>query len=407
MNRCKTSCKEFLIILFISGCFLSSSVKTAAQNVGIGIAAPTRKLHVNYGSIRFEGPLYPFGDTVVLSIGGYGDVQVDTFGTSGGRFIIKENGNVGIGVINPQQRFSVKYGMNIDQANANNGSIDNNVLRFGDNSGEAIGSGRRAGSNNQYGLDFYTASAKRMVISNLGNVGIGVTNPTASLEVTRGDGINGTAMFRGSQYFSHFNYSDNEDTYIRAGKDNGNVIINDMTGGKVGVGTNNPLEKLDVSGNIRASSYKYSTPKTYYYSISPVAFSSEVSSSKVIKFDESVYFDIGASGFLVAPVFLPHGATITSFTVYYDDNSATQDLVVTLLRRDFNSPGVLVSATVSSTGSAGLGSGVDNAIVLPTVNNQGNSLLIEAYSYPSISNWPAAALRLRGLIISYTINEVQ
>ncbi len=85
--------------------------------------------------------------------------------------------NVGIGLTNPQQALSVKGGMNIDQTNLNNGNIGNNVLRFGDNSGEAIGSARTAFSSNQYGLDFYTASIKRMVISNSGDVGIGTNTP--------------------------------------------------------------------------------------------------------------------------------------------------------------------------------------------------------------------------------------
>ena len=49
---------------------------------------------------------------------------------------------------------------------------------------------------------------------------------------------------------SHFNYSTNEDTYIRGGKDGSNVLINDEgAGGNVGIGTPVPLQKLHVQGN--------------------------------------------------------------------------------------------------------------------------------------------------------------
>src|SRR6185503_79943 len=96
---------------------------------------------------------------------------------------IKGSGKLGIGGIDPQQVLSVNGGMNIDQANLNNGAIDNYVLRFGSNSGEAIGSGRIGGSDNLYGLDFYTGSVKRVAITNGGNVGIGTNSPAFKLDV--------------------------------------------------------------------------------------------------------------------------------------------------------------------------------------------------------------------------------
>ncbi len=93
---------------------------------------------------------------------------------------VLRNGNIGVGVLDPQQMLSVKSGMNIDQANSNNGTLGNNVLRFGSNSGEAIGS-PRSGSTNLFGLEFWTASNRRMVITNAGFVGIGTNNPSVPL----------------------------------------------------------------------------------------------------------------------------------------------------------------------------------------------------------------------------------
>ncbi|HEY3243123.1 MAG TPA: hypothetical protein VGM03_07205, partial [Phycisphaerae bacterium] len=84
---------------------------------------------------------------------------------------VDNSGNVGVGTTTPQQKLSILNGMNIDQANGNAGNLTN-ALRFGSTSGEAIASKRTTGGN-QFGLDFYTASANRMSISVSGNVGIG------------------------------------------------------------------------------------------------------------------------------------------------------------------------------------------------------------------------------------------
>ncbi len=74
-------------------------------NTGIGVLAPTNKLHVTTGTVRFEG----FAGTggTAFSLGGNGDIQVDAPGIVGGRFIVKDNGNVGIGTASPSQKLQV------------------------------------------------------------------------------------------------------------------------------------------------------------------------------------------------------------------------------------------------------------------------------------------------------------
>lgn len=99
-----------------------------------------------------------------------------------------------------------------------------------------------------FGVGRSSAFTERVRITGAGNVGIGLNNPTSSLEIARGTGSNGTAVVYGTTHASHFNYSTTEDTYIRGGKANAKVLINDVAGlGNVGIGTNNPAYKLQVN----------------------------------------------------------------------------------------------------------------------------------------------------------------
>lgn len=91
------------------------------------------------------------------------------------------NGNTGIGIVNPTYSLTVKGDINVDALGANDGAIANS-LRFGLNSGEYIASKRTSGGN-QYALDFYTNSVRRVSINNNGNVGIGTDAPAQKLHV--------------------------------------------------------------------------------------------------------------------------------------------------------------------------------------------------------------------------------
>ena len=59
---------------------------------------------------------------------------------------------------------------------------------------------------------------------------------SGELDVGRGTSWDGTAVFQGTNNWSHFNNGSNEDTYIRGGKGSSHVIINDIAGGKVIIG---------------------------------------------------------------------------------------------------------------------------------------------------------------------------
>lgn len=95
---------------------------------------------------------------------------------------VLENGKVGIGTVSPAYMLTVKNDINVDNANANAGTVANTLKFGGNNTGESVGSNRTTAIN-QWGLDFYTNYANRMCIANNGYVGIGVTSPNSNLHV--------------------------------------------------------------------------------------------------------------------------------------------------------------------------------------------------------------------------------
>ena len=162
---------------------------------------------------------------------------------------------VGIGTNSPTQRLSIDSTVNIDQGNFDDGNKPS--LRFGDNStGEAIGSNRLATGINSYGIDFWTGNAKRMVLSNLGNVGIGELSPGFPLNFSPvlGDkisfyGTSGNHYGIGLQDHLLQFHSENNTSDIAFGNGNSSSFTENVrfTGdGKVGIGITAPLAPLHI-----------------------------------------------------------------------------------------------------------------------------------------------------------------
>jgi hypothetical protein len=95
---------------------------SVASNVGIGVAKPDHGLHVGGGkSVRYE-----LGAGNKLSLGGAGTLEVDAPNIVGGRLIVTDSGNVGVGVAKPGATLHLKGGQG--DLNATEGD-----LKIGDN----------------------------------------------------------------------------------------------------------------------------------------------------------------------------------------------------------------------------------------------------------------------------------
>ena len=87
---------------------------TADTNVGIGITAPVARLHVgpaNGIGLRVEGPNSQGTGAFAASFGGWGDFNIDAVGIVGGRFSVKETGQVTIGATSPFSILTIGFGL--------------------------------------------------------------------------------------------------------------------------------------------------------------------------------------------------------------------------------------------------------------------------------------------------------
>jgi len=139
----------------------------------------------------------------------------------------------------------------------------------------------------------------RMRIDSAGNVGIGTTSPSSKLTINSGDllmnavGVNaapstdgmklsgyGLMGNRGAIYVTNTNSSGDISFHIGGVHGSGdNLMRLDGSTSRVGIGTASPTQKLDVTGNIRASSNMYAAR---YYDLNDTAYYVDPASTSVM-----------------------------------------------------------------------------------------------------------------------------
>ena len=165
--------------------------------------------------------------------------------------------NVGIGVTTPTEGLSIARGLNVDHNNTNPGASLLNGLRFGNpqSTSQTVGiSSNRIGTTEPFSLDFYTASQRRMIVTQSGLVGINTIPTSYFFEV--GGTVKGlTLRSEGSIYAEggsvNANSSLNAGTSISAGT---NIVAQNnitATAGDI-VATNGEL-KADGKGVVMSN----------------------------------------------------------------------------------------------------------------------------------------------------------
>ena len=241
--------------------FLINNVeKMRLTTTGLAIGTTSigsNKLHVNGGSKYLGGGDWTTLERVTSTEANYA-LYVQTTGTNNNQAIAR--------FLHSATQGSANTGTATFELNRDHSAIYSKLRIQRDSTNNQLTLKRTGSATGEYDiytntnkLYFKSVSANTIPLTLEGTdvaIGTGGSSPDATLDVARGTATSGTAIFRGSNAHSHFNYSTSERTYIRGGKTGSYVTINDTHdgdvilaagGGQVGISTVSPQRDLDLS----------------------------------------------------------------------------------------------------------------------------------------------------------------
>jgi hypothetical protein len=222
--------KHFFLLLLI----VAVSTAGYTQNVGIGTSNPTRaKLEV-HGVVGATSAIFGGESSGISLQRNYPGIGYNEYYNNGSKHI--GDGYAGKTSLDPATGV---FALDLFQNGSANGVINSSRRLFA-----------------------FLPNGEGLIGSNYYN---------ANLVVSRGNDQQATACFFGDTYHSFFNHDVAQNTYIRAGKVNGKVVINDIPGstiimsGNVGINTATPGVALEIyqTGTPNIGGLSLVAPTTY------------------------------------------------------------------------------------------------------------------------------------------------
>jgi hypothetical protein len=277
---------------------------TIGNNVGIGTAAPTTKLHVAVNAnmttvgdgVYFQnvgGPMHlTLGDTYngasskvnIINTRGTLRLTADNSGVGNivftakdssnpslsdvDRMVITKAGNVGIGTMNPSTKLSLGTDITEKKLAIYDGANAFYGLGLNPSGGwlDLWAGEKKAISLNSGILVFNTNGTEKMRVNYAGNVGIGTDNPTTKLSLGTDITAKKLAIYDGPGAFYGFGLTGgwldlwageknvmSLNSGILTFKPQGTEAMRISSNGNVGIGTAAPSAKLDVAGSVAIS----------------------------------------------------------------------------------------------------------------------------------------------------------
>lgn len=265
--------KNILILACISTCLsLYAQDETVngnldvTGNIGIGIANPTEKLHINTGINEVKTYLHGAEITTKttggwargfrvrnetknqnVAFGGYNgmayiatdfDVNQDASGYLSIKLAVKPDGKIGIGTNTPSAKLSI----------LSNDSRFITLEREGAAKKGHIGYGFAGGGGIYLGTEDTPYS---LYIQQNGDMGIGTYNPSTKLSILSNESRFITLEREGVSKKGYIGFGANNGGSIYLGTDESQYSLYVQQNGDIGIGTYNPDEKLSVNGKIK------------------------------------------------------------------------------------------------------------------------------------------------------------